>query len=235
MSGSTEVEDAANVGGVAGNAGDDVIFDDERRHRGEVAELGVGEFDVPHELSIFGGEAKQVRVGRREIKFVAEHGDAAMADVIAGDFAFEMPDRQAEARVDGVDVVGDGEIQDAVHFERSGFDALAVRAINPGERELIYVVGIDLIERRKAFAGVIAIVGGPGVGGLFLQQSLWVEALGVERWGVHGDEKQQHAHGTCEGSEAACKAGLVLAALSWIVHVVIPEHAHLAPVSSVCT
>ena len=97
---------------------------------------------------------------------------AGGADVIAGDFAFEMPDGKAEARVDGVDVVGDGEIENAVHFERCGFDALAVRAIDPRERELIHVIGVDLVERRVTSAGVIAIVGGPGVGRLFLNEGL---------------------------------------------------------------
>src|SRR5882724_12260334 len=158
-------EEAGNVGDVAGDAGDDVIFYDERRHGGEVAELIVGEDDVPTDGAVFRVQANQMCVGRFDVDPVFVHGDATMADVIAFGFTLIVPDLATEFRVDGPNMVGRSEIHDAVDDERRGFENVSWSAINPGESERTDVAGVDLIERAVTAAGVVAVVGGPSVGG----------------------------------------------------------------------
>src|SRR5256884_3388363 len=69
-----------------------------RSHRGEVAELGVGEFDDPTNRAVPGIEANQVRVGSGEVEPVLIHAQAAIADVIAFGNTLVMPDLAAIAR-----------------------------------------------------------------------------------------------------------------------------------------
>src|SRR5437899_224116 len=104
-------------------------------------------------------------VGRFDVEPVFVHGDSAMTDVVAFGFALVVPDLAAEFRVDGPDVVGRSEVHDAVYDERRGFENASRSAINPGEGERVDVAGVDLIERAVAAAGVVAVVGGPSVGG----------------------------------------------------------------------
>src|SRR5437879_264546 len=115
-------------------------------------------------------------VGRFDVDPVFVHGYATMADVIAFGLALVVPDLAAEFRVDGPNVIGRSEIHDAVDDERRGFEDARWSAINPGEGERVDVAGVDLIERAVSAAGVVAVVGGPGIGGR-VQQRCGVETL----------------------------------------------------------
>jgi hypothetical protein len=113
------LEEAANVGDVAGDSDDHVIANDERSHGRKVAELRVGKLDDPTNGAILGVETDDVRVGGGEIEPVLVHAQAAIADVVAFGFAMVVPNLTAIAGVDGPHVVGDGEVEDPVHFKRS--------------------------------------------------------------------------------------------------------------------
>ena len=165
------IEKARNVGHVAGDADQHVILDHQRRHGREVAELGIGQFDVPAQLAVFGVERDQMAIGRFEVQPILVHADAALADVVALRFAEVVPDDAAGARIQRPDVIGRREIQDAVDFERRRFDGRRVQLRHPGQRQLADVRLIDLRQRAVAAAGVIAVVSGPGIGGR-LQQRL---------------------------------------------------------------
>ncbi len=135
--------------------------------------------DLP---ALFAGarvEADQVAVRRFEEQPVAVHADAAIADGAAGvRRILVVPQLAAGARVGRPDVVGRGEVEDAVHHQRRRFDgdrgsaaaassrsaAARGEARGPGERQRVDVRGIDLGERAEAPAGVIAVVSGPGIG-----------------------------------------------------------------------
>src|SRR5262249_17990367 len=74
------------------------------------------------------------------------------------------------ARVDGPRVIGNGEVEDAVNHQGSGFDRgvadSALRAhirdaVEPRERKTVDVGGVDVGERAEAAARVIAVVRGP--------------------------------------------------------------------------
>ena len=113
-----------------------------------------------------------------------------MADVVAFGSTVVMPDFAAVAGVHGPNVVGGGEVENAVDFERSRLELL-VRRKNPGERERMDVCGIDLVERAETPAGIVAVVGGPGVRG-GLEQSGRVEPLrGNEGRAQEESNKQQ--------------------------------------------
>src|SRR5579859_4022973 len=96
-----------------------------------------------------------------------------------------MPDLPAIARVDGPDIVWRRKIEDAVDFERRGLENRAMRAKNPGQRERVHVSGVDLIEGAVAGSGIVAVVGGPGVGS-GLEQRCGVKALGCCECGDEG-------------------------------------------------
>src|SRR5215475_785867 len=92
-----------------------------------------------------------------------------MADVVALGSAAVMPNLVAESRVNGPNIVGSSEIQNAVYFEWRGLESVSWSAESPSERERTDVLGIDLVERAEAPAGIVAVVGGPGVCGRFEQ------------------------------------------------------------------
>ena len=122
-------EIAGNIERIAAHADDDVIADDDRRGRGEILLFHVGDFNVPALRAILGVERNQVIVGRFEVQPVAVHAEAAVSDVDAAvRFPVVMPDLAAGARVHGPGVIGEREIQHAVHFERRGFDGGSERS-----------------------------------------------------------------------------------------------------------
>ena len=95
-----------------------------------------------------------------------------------------MPELATGAGVDGPGVVGHGEVEHAIHFERRGFDGDAARrigahvdAVHPGESQCACVGSGHLLQRAEAATGVIAIVGGPGIGGQLFEFG-GVKALG---------------------------------------------------------
>ena len=102
-----------------------------------------------------------------------------------------VPDFATGARVDGPSVVGNAEVEDAIDFERRGFDfdtegatagsGLSVK--EPGELELMDIAGVDLIEGAVAATGIIAVIGRPTA---FhgIDDGSRVEALGGEVQGA---------------------------------------------------
>ncbi len=119
--------------------------------------------------------------GSGEIEPAFVHGDAAVADMEALVFRIDvMPELMSGAGIDGPDVVGDGEIQDAIDQQGRGFDGAALIGLeNPGERELTDIFGSDLGELAMALAGIVAVVGRPGIGGR-MEEETRVEALGID-------------------------------------------------------
>src|SRR5262249_27247686 len=94
---------------------------------------------------------------------------AAIADVDAAlRFVREVPDLASSSRVDGPDMVGRREIQETVHHQRRAFDRAGAghtQPVDPRETQVLHVAGVDLRQRAEATAGVVAVVGRPGVGG----------------------------------------------------------------------
>src|SRR2546427_10787193 len=74
-----------------------------------------------------------------------------------------VPDLTSEPGIDGPNIVGDREVKNAVHFQRSRFDGGRVRVENPGEREGVNVCGVDLVERAESLSGIVSVIGRPSI------------------------------------------------------------------------
>ena len=138
-------EEAGDVHGIASDADEHVVFDDEGAHGAEILELLVGDFFAPALLAVPGIEREEPAVGRHEVEPVAIHAEAAIADQVAA-FILPavMPEFFAGAGVEGPDVVGNGEVEDSIDHERGGLDggvadaALGthvIDAVEPGQGE----------------------------------------------------------------------------------------------------
>ena len=113
-------EKAGEVIEIARNADQHVIANDQRRHRGPVAALRIGHGDVPAHRAVLRVQADQVRVRRHEVEPFAVHRNAAGADVEALVLRVGVvPDLVSGARIDRVDIVGRGEVDDAIHQQRA--------------------------------------------------------------------------------------------------------------------
>ena len=98
-----------------------------------------------------------------------------------------LPDRFARSGIDREHVVGNGEVQDAVHHQRRRLDRRLAHAalgadprdaVHPSDRERIDVRGVDLRQTAIAPPGIIAVIGRPDVGRLREQRErLRIEAL----------------------------------------------------------
>ena len=104
---------------------------------------------------------------------VAEEGDAALGAFggVAGDGgglgagAEVAPDFAAGAGVEGADLVGCGDVHDAVGDEGGGLEAKVGKGVGPGGLEVGGVAGVDLGEGAVTVAGGEAVVAGPLAGG----------------------------------------------------------------------
>jgi len=144
-----------------------VVVDYHRRHGGEVLKLLVGDLFAPALLAGVRVEGDKPSVGAHEVEPVAVHADAAVADEVAAVVdPIVLPEELALARVDGENVVGDGEVEDSVDQQRRGLDhrvadaALRTDAadlVGPGGGQRGDVGGVDLGERAVASSGVIAL------------------------------------------------------------------------------
>ena len=166
-----------------------VIANDDGRGRGKIFLLHVGNFNVPALGAVLGVERNKVIVGRFEVEPASVHAEAAASDVNAAvRFPLVMPELAPGARIHGPGVVGEREIEDAVDFQRRGFDGggersgAGIETIFPSQGHRCDVRGIDPRQRTEAAAGVIAVVSGPSVGGRLEQQS-GVQCLSRERTG----------------------------------------------------
>src|SRR6185312_3377056 len=96
-----------------------MIANDQRSHSCPVAELHIGEFYVPLDLTALRIEAKQVRIGRFKIEPVSIHADAALPDMQALIRAVMiMPVLPSGTRIHRPDIVRLGEIEGAIDQQR---------------------------------------------------------------------------------------------------------------------
>ena len=180
-------QDARQVVEIARDADDEMVADEERRVRGPVPLLRVGDHHVPLHRAVARVEGDQVGVWRGEEHQVPGHRGAAVADVEAVVRRIGVaPDLAPVARVDRPQVVGGGDVDHAVGHDRRGFDLLRLSGLErPRERELADVVGRDLRQAAVMTARVVAVVGEPAVGGR-LQQRRRIDAL---RRGRHAEQE----------------------------------------------
>src|SRR5215469_15289368 len=81
-------------------------------------------------------------------------------------FPAKAPNLAACASVRGPGVIGDGEIENAVRFQRRRLDLLLRRALwgearRPDQREVLDVGRVDLFERTMTATGIIAVIHRP--------------------------------------------------------------------------
>ena len=113
-----------------------------------------------------------------------------------------MPNVPARARIDGKGMIRRRKVQNAVHHQRDGLDAGAKKtspaastrrrvrtlspnnrtegreasAPDPGQRQVLDVESVDLVQSAVMPAGVVAVVGRPRVRG-WLQEQGRIEPL----------------------------------------------------------
>ena len=101
----------------------DVIADDDRRGRGEILQVEIGDVFVPDFLAGLGVQANQNIVGRFHVETVVPHAEPAIADVgAAARLPDVVPDFVAVARIHRPGVVGSRDVNDAVDLQRGTFD-----------------------------------------------------------------------------------------------------------------
>src|SRR6202040_2611271 len=107
-------------------------------------------FLVPALLARTGVERHEVVVRRDEEEVVAPHRDAAVADVRAALRLPEVvPDLLAVVRVERPDVVGGGDVEDAVHREHRALD---LGGAADGDAAVAFTAGEGLRTVRIAVA-----------------------------------------------------------------------------------
>ena len=121
---------AGHVIEIAGDADQNVISDDERSVGGPETPAGIGDHDVPLDGAILGVEGDQMAVGGGQVDGVLVNVGAAMADVeraVAG--MGVVPNLLRGAGVNGPEVVGRGEVEDAVRQNGRGLDGLILAGL----------------------------------------------------------------------------------------------------------
>ena len=115
-----------------------MVADEERRVRGPVAFLRVGDLDVPFHLAVSRVERDQMRVGRGEEDRVLVDRDAPMADVEAGVVRIAVvPHLARRSRVDRPELIGRADVEHAVDDDRRRFDRGALSGLKrPRQRQL---------------------------------------------------------------------------------------------------
>ena len=208
--GIARLEIARDVERVAADADDHVTSDHDRRVRGKILALHARDLVVPALFSSRGLERDEVVVGREEVQPVAVHADAAVADVVAAaGLPREVPHLASRTRVDGVDVIGHREVENAVDDERRRFDARGrrhagrrrvgsfaahdgaaarqIRAVHPCERQILHVARVDLFQRAVAASRVVAVVRRPRIDRRLSEQ------IGAERRRLTREDHRQRA------------------------------------------
>ena len=164
--GINRLELPGNVVEIAGNADQHVIAHDQRRIGRPIAFLGIGDDHIPFDLAGLGVESNQVTIRCCQVHGVLIYGGSAMPDVkrlIGG--VLIVPQLLGRARIDGPQMVGRGQIQDAVHQDRRCLDRARATAglIAPHLLELAHVLRSDLRERRSSPTAVVAMKRKPRV------------------------------------------------------------------------
>ena len=149
------------------HADDDFVVDDERRDGAAVFARLVGNENVPEEIAISAIDGEQVSVVGDEEDFFVKDGNAT----IGAEFGIAIETGRLRARVfpkvgsgegiNGDDLIGCGEVQDAVGRKRRGFQAEVLGGIEPFQLKAGDVGGVDLFEMTVAIGREVAIVGEP--------------------------------------------------------------------------
>ena len=161
------LQHAGQVVEVSGDTDQQVIADDQRRVRRPEAAFGVGDFDVPLHRPGLRVERDQVGVGRGQEHRAFVDRRAAMADVesLIGRIGV-APQLSRRSRIEGPDVVWRRDVDDAVGQDRRRLDLLRLTGLKrPRQRQLSDVAGRDLRQPAMTLARVVAVIGGPAVGG----------------------------------------------------------------------
>ena len=74
------------------------------------------------------------------------------------------PDLLTAARVQRVDLVGAGNVHDAIGHQRRGLQSEIGHGVDPLHGQVLHVLPVDLFERAVAVAVDIAVVSGPLAG-----------------------------------------------------------------------
>ena len=160
-------DEAALAATAAGDADEDAVFDGEGGDGGGVAvgERGVG--DVENQAAGAAVQGDEMAVGGGEVDLVAEDGEAAVDAGPFGSLGAVVPDLASIAGIEGDHLVGVRDVHEAVVDDGGDLQPFgAVEAVDPFGDEVFGVGGGDLVERRVAGGGVVAVVGEPvGVGG----------------------------------------------------------------------
>ena len=74
-----------------------------------------------------------------------------------------MPDRAPGARIEGVvDVIGSGQVHDAIHDQRRAFELSSFPGLeDPLRGQALHVACVDLIQSAKALSGIVARIDEP--------------------------------------------------------------------------
>ena len=123
-----------------------------------------------------------MRIRRHEVEPVLVHGDAARTDVetLVGRIGV-VPDLMARTRIHGPHVVGNSDVQHAVHQQRRTFDGGVLTGLeSPGEAECVDILRSDLFQGGVASAGIIAVIAGPTIG-RGMQKEIGIHTLRRER------------------------------------------------------
>ena len=199
-------DEAAYAVFAATDADDDFVFDDQRRHRHRVAELGITDRRVPHGATGLCVDPDEVRVERAHEQRVAMDCNAAIvraaADALVGRVVVVVdPEHAARFRVEGEHVVRPlRHVHDAVDDERRGFPRAEHLALqHPLILEIAYVLRSDLTQRAVPVAGVTAAIGEPvlrllsGAENPFRRHVLRGDIRGEQHEGGHRYQRPEYA------------------------------------------
>ena len=143
-------------------ADQDLTVDGSRRHRFAVAQLGIGELDLPDHLPGLGIERHQLRVQCAQVNHVAIDSNAAIvrAATVGRDrshLVLVVPDLLTCPGIKRVHVAHGGRnVHHAVHHDWRGLHCLYDLGLkDPGRAQLTNVGAVDL--SRRIIAGLVII------------------------------------------------------------------------------
>ena len=200
-------QEAAHARVAAADAGDDLVFDGDRRHGAVVALGGVGVLMVPDQRAGFAVDGHQVAIAGDEENLVAQDAGAAVLASHLDLFLAVEPDAAPAARVDGVHFVAVGDVHQAVVDDRHGGETpRSVDMIGPLGNQRADVVARDLGERAVALRGVVAGIAQPVLPGA--GEQVFIAHLRGERQRGQGQRQrapQQPAFRRRQRFEASCR------------------------------
>ena len=173
------LQDTRQIVEVARHPHEQVVLHQQRRVGRPIALAGVGDLDPPFHRAVRRVQRHQIAVGRRQVDQVLVDGDAAMPDVEGLVVRIGVgPQLASAARVDRPHVVRRRHVHHAVDEDRARLDLIVPPGLeDPGESQVLDVLGRDLRERTVAPPAVVAVVGRPAVLRR-LEQRRRVQALG---------------------------------------------------------